>query len=101
MQRRNFIKISGLGSASLALQKTPAAFVKKPPVETIEINPTPLFQLSDYLYMQFMEPLGTTDSSVEAAWDHDKDDWKETVINVTKSLAPGMMRWGGNFSAYY
>lgn len=51
--------------------------------------------------MQFMEPLGTTDSSVEAAWDHGKDDWKETVINTTKELAPTMMRWGGNFSAYY
>ncbi|HEV8084346.1 MAG TPA: alpha-L-arabinofuranosidase C-terminal domain-containing protein [Chitinophagaceae bacterium] len=101
MQRRNFLKISTLGGASLALTNSPAAFVKQPSVATIEVDPKPLFELSKHLYMQFMEPLGTTDSSVEAAWDHGKDDWKETVINVTKSLAPGMMRWGGNFSAYY
>ena len=85
----------------MALTKTQAAFVKKSSVETIEIDPNPLFELSKYLYMQFMEPLGTTDSSVEAAWDHGKENWKETVINTTKSLAPTMMRWGGNFSAYY
>ena len=101
MQRRNFLKISGLGSASLALNTGRAAFVKQPADATIEVDTKPMFELSKHLYMQFMEPLGTTDSSVEAAWDHEKNDWKETVINVTRSLAPGMMRWGGNFSAYY
>src|SRR5437867_1817031 len=99
MQRRNFIKLTGLGSTALVLPAVQAS-VKKPSVDTIEIDATPLFELNKHLYMQFMEPLGTTDSSVEAAWDHGKNDWKETVINVTKSLSPGMMRWGGNFSAY-
>jgi len=33
----------------------------------IVVDPTPRFDLSPYLYMQFMEPLGTTDSSVAAA----------------------------------
>jgi alpha-L-arabinofuranosidase len=75
--------------------------VLKPSDATIEIDSKPLFDLSPHLYMQFMEPLGTTDSSVEAAWNHNTDNWKDTIINVTKELAPGMMRWGGNFSAYY
>ena len=37
------------------------------------VDPKPLFELSPYLYMQFMEPLGATDGSVEAAWDHLRD----------------------------
>lgn len=101
MQRRKFLKISGLGSTSLALSKASAAFVKQPDGAIIEIDSKPSFELSKHLYMQFMEPLGTTDSSVEAAWDHGKEDWKETVIDVTRELSPGMMRWGGNLSAYY
>src|SRR3546814_2865711 len=36
----------------------------------MDILPDPGFALSPYLYMQFMEPLGTTDGSVEASWDH-------------------------------
>ncbi len=101
MERRNFIKLTGLGSASMAVSTSSAASVLKPAQATIEIDPKPLFNLSPHLYMQFMEPLGTTDSSIEAAWDHAKEDWKDTIINVTKELSPGMMRWGGNFSAYY
>jgi alpha-L-arabinofuranosidase len=53
------------------------------------------------LYMQFMEPLGATDSSVEAAWDHLRDDWREDVVEVTRELAPTMMRWGGIFLDFY
>lgn len=101
MQRRNFIKMTGLGSASIAVSNSVAASVLRPAEATIEIDPKPLFALSPHLYMQFMEPLGTTDSSVEAAWDHAKEDWKPTIIEVTKELSPAMMRWGGNFSAYY
>jgi len=33
----------------------------------IVLDPTPRFEISPHLYMQFMEPLGVTDSSVEAA----------------------------------
>lgn len=100
MQRRSFIKLTGLGSA-FAISDTAVASVGKPAVATIEIDPQPVFELSPHLYMQFMEPLGTTDSSVEAAWDHKTDNWKDTIINVTQKLGPTMMRWGGNFSAYY
>ena len=35
----------------------------------IQIIPRPLYPLSPYLYMQFAEPLGNADSSVDAAWD--------------------------------
>lgn len=96
MQRRNFIKMKGLGGATVALTNTVAS-VTKPSEVTIQIDPKPAFELSPYLYMQFMEPLVTTDSSVEAAWDHKTDNWKDTVINVTKKLAPGMMRLGRQF----
>lgn len=101
MRRRNFIKMTGLGGASFAVTNIATASVIKPADATIHIDPKPVFELSPYLYMQFMEPLGTTDSSVEAAWDHKTDNWKDTIIDVTKKLSPGMMRWGGNFSAYY
>lgn len=68
---------------------------------TINIDPTPKFELSRHLYMQFMEPLGTNDSSVEASWDHLKDRWRPDLISATQSLAPTMMRWGGIFCDYY
>ncbi len=51
--------------------------------------------------MQFMEPLGATDGSVEAAWDHAGDRWREDVLAVTRDLAPTMMRWGGIFVDFY
>jgi len=65
------------------------------------VDPTPQFDLSPNLYMQFMEPLGTTDGSVAAAWDHLREDWREDVVEVTKELAPPLIRWGGCFSSYY
>jgi len=67
----------------------------------VQVDPTPGFELSPNLYMQFMEPLGTNDSSVEASWDHLKDRWRPDLIEVTRSLAPSMMRWGGLFCSYY
>jgi alpha-L-arabinofuranosidase len=67
----------------------------------VEVDPTPGFELSPNLYMQFMEPLGTNDSSVEASWDHLKNRWRPDLIEVTRSLAPSMMRWGGLFCSYY
>ena len=101
MQRRDFIKTAGLTGVSLAVKPEARVAIQQPAVATLTVDPTPLFELSPYLYMQFMEPLGTTDSSVEASWDHEKDQWKPGLIEVTKELAPGMMRWGGNLSAYY
>jgi alpha-L-arabinofuranosidase len=68
---------------------------------SVIIDPRPLFDISPYLYMQFMEPLGTTDGSVEAAWDYDTDDWRKDLIDVVKDLAPDVVRFGGLFSRYY
>lgn len=67
----------------------------------IAVDPAPRFKLSPFLYMQFMEPLGATDGSVEAAWDHLRDEWRADVLEVTRELAPTMMRWGGIFADFY
>jgi alpha-L-arabinofuranosidase len=67
----------------------------------IAVDPTPRHELSPWLYMHFMEPLGSTDGSIEASWDHASNRWRQDLVDLTKELAPGMMRWGGLFSAYY
>ncbi|MES2710288.1 MAG: alpha-L-arabinofuranosidase [Pseudomonadota bacterium] len=67
----------------------------------VHIDPTPLFPLSPYLQMQFMEPLGVTDGSVEASWDHDVDAWRSDFVGTVRDLAPGAIRWGGLLSRYY
>ncbi len=51
--------------------------------------------------MQFMEPLGVSDASVEAAWDYNRDDWRRDFVETTRDLAPGVLRFGGLFSRYY
>lgn len=48
-----------------------------------------------------MEPLGATDGSVEAAWDHLVDQWRDDVVEITRKLGPAMIRWGGIFSDFY
>jgi len=101
MNRRHFVKILGIGGAATVVAPKIAASITVKSPDAIEINPTPLFELSPWLYMQFMEPLGVTDSSIEAAWNHEKDDWRTDLIEATQELAPGMMRWGGLLSAYY
>lgn len=79
---------------SLAAAATPQA-------GAIVIDPKPQFEISPYLYMQFMEPLGVTDSGVAAAWDYEADDWRQDFIETTRELAPDVIRWGGIFSRYY
>jgi len=69
--------------------------------EAITIDPSPLFPLSPYLYMQFMEPLGNTDGSVDASWDYDIDDWRPDLVETVSGLAPDCIRWGGAFIRYY
>jgi alpha-L-arabinofuranosidase len=68
---------------------------------SVIINPAPLFDISPHLYMQFMEPLGSTDSSVEAAWDYTRDEWRRDFVETVRDLSPGAIRFGGNFSRYY
>jgi hypothetical protein len=56
-----------MGSAAVAAMSTVLpARAAAPTVEVLRIDPTPQFELSPHLAMQFMEPLGTTDGSVEA-----------------------------------
>lgn len=95
--RRQFLQqVVGVSAAALAqasaAQAAPASIV---------VDPRPLFDISPWLTMQFMEPLGIADSSVEAAWDYDADDWRKDLMAVTLDLAPGMIRFGGNYSHYY
>ncbi|MDT8301822.1 MAG: alpha-L-arabinofuranosidase C-terminal domain-containing protein [Sedimentisphaerales bacterium] len=95
--RRDFIKAIGLGAVSLAM---PTAYAGEK-TSLLAVNPEPRFDLSPYLYMQFMEPLGVTDGSVAAAWDFKRDCWREDVVEITKKLSPSLIRWGGCFSSYY
>lgn len=67
----------------------------------VRIDPTPLFRISPTLHMQFMEPLGSTDSAVEASWDYDAGNWRRDFIGIVRALAPDVIRWGGLFSRYY
>jgi alpha-L-arabinofuranosidase len=106
MKRRTFLKESTMAAAGIAAAD--ALRVAAPvPLEAqrqsgaIVVDPKPLFELSPYLYMQFMEPLGATDGSVEAAWDHARDGWREDVVQITRELGPTMMRWGGIFADFY
>jgi len=91
---------AGLALAGPLGQGAPAA-AQAAAQNALVVNPTPTFELSPYLYMQFMEPLGATDGSVEAAWDHLTDQWRDDVVAVTAELGPPMMRWGGIFADFY
>jgi alpha-L-arabinofuranosidase len=91
--RRDLLRTGSALAAAQALGSTGP--------DALSIDPEPLFDISPYLYMQFMEPLGTTDSSVEAAWDYDRDDWRADFIEAVSDLAPDVVRWGGLYSRYY
>lgn len=103
LSRRDFLKRVGLGAAAVALSGKALAGQQADTKANalISIDPKPKFTLSPYLYMQFMEPLGVTDASVDAAWDFAADRWRDDVVDITQQLAPALMRWGGCFSSYY
>lgn len=67
----------------------------------IQIIPETGPPLSPYLYMQFAEPLGNADASIDAAWNSLEENWQEPAIEIIRKLAPPMIRWGGCFSSYY
>jgi alpha-N-arabinofuranosidase len=89
MNRKQFLEtcgrtIIGTGlAASLPAIATQQAAEAKQSGKGILIDPAPLFDISPYLYMQFMEPLGVTDSSVEASWSYERDDWRTTAAHFT------------------
>src|SRR5262245_15680034 len=105
MKRRLFLKQSTLAAAGVAFSRAPAGGaarqVQPGSAPAMVVDPRPLFELSPYLYMQFMEPLGATDGSIEAAWDHLNEQWRDDVVEVSRELGPTMMRWGGIFSDFY
>ncbi|MBE6561150.1 MAG: alpha-L-arabinofuranosidase [Ruminococcaceae bacterium] len=67
----------------------------------IQLSSKATHTISPYLYMQFLEPLGTADSSVDAAWDYLNNCWQPVFIEKYKQLAPPMLRFGGCFASYY
>lgn len=96
IDRRAFVRaLPALGSAAAAQAAQQAA------EGNLVVDPAPLFDISPWLYMQFMEPLGATDSTVEAAWDYDKDDWRLDFVEATRDLAPDVVRFGGLYSRHY
>lgn len=98
--RRHVLKAAA-GTAFAAFSPTFATGQNEGETPAVAIDPTPTFALSPYLFMQFMEPLGTNDGSVEASWDHLNDCWRSELVRATRSLAPSMIRWGGLFCSYY
>ena len=103
--RRNFLKAGALASSGSILIGTSLLTCKTKssgtPKGTLQIDPTPQFDIAPTLFMQFLEPLGTTEPAIEAAWNYGDDTWREDVVKCVADLAPGMIRWGGNFSRYY
>lgn len=93
--RRNFVKAVMAGAVTVYPARGAEAGA------SIIVNPDPRFDLSPYLYMQFMEPLGTTDGSVAAAWDFGRDCWRADVIEATHRLGVPLLRWGGCLASYY
>lgn len=67
----------------------------------VKIDLNKKHKISPYLYMQFMEPLSACDASVDAAWDYAEGRWYPEALELTKELAPTMMRFGGCFASYY
>lgn len=97
MNRRDFSGVALLAATSSAA----ASLAEAADQNAIVVDPVPLFDISPLLYMQFMEPLGITDGSVEAAWNYETDDWRKDFVEVVKDLAPDTLRFGGLFSRYY
>jgi len=99
MNRREFLRDNvALSAGALAASVLPSAASD---AQRIVMDPTPQFEISPHLYMQMMEPLGVTDSSVAASWDYQTDDWRSDFIETTRDLAPGCVRFGGLVSRYY
>jgi len=92
---------SGIARRDFVRAVPMAATVQAASPNAIVVDPAPLFDISPWLYMQFMEPLGATDSSVEAAWDYDRDDWRKDFVDVVRDLAPDVVRYGGLYSRHY
>ena len=69
------------------------------PMITLQIDTREMHTVSPYLYMQFMDPLGVCDPSVDAGWDFAEEDWHPALIEKVRELAPTMVRFGGCFAS--
>ena len=65
----------------------------------LTISAAPKHTISPYLFMQFAEPLGTADTSVDAGWDYLHECWQPKLIEKIRELSPTMIRWGGCFAS--
>jgi alpha-N-arabinofuranosidase len=114
VDRRRFLRCGASLAATAFAESSSRADRPEPPesaddlvaaagsaIRVVSIDPAPRFDFSPLFYMQFMEPLGTTDASVEAAWDYRRDDWREDFVTATRMLAPDVIRYGGLLSRYY
>lgn len=70
-------------------------------MHTLTLSTQQKHAISPYLYMQFMEPLGVCDSSMDAAWDFIEGCWYPQLIDRVRELSPTMVRFGGCFASYY
>ena len=92
MKRRQFIKRSASLAGSLLAASQVKVLAEAQAANAassggaVVIDPKPLFDISPHLYMQFMEPLGVTDPSVEAAWDYERDDWRKDFVETKEVL---------------
>jgi alpha-L-arabinofuranosidase len=105
VHRRDFL-LGAAGTAAGMLGASAAALAgaqgsRSEQGQLIAVDPRPLFDFSPLFYMQFMEPLGATDASVEAAWSYEEDDWRGDFIQATRELSPDVVRFGGLLSRYY
>ena len=104
--RRRFLKNTAAISAG-SLISGPAVIssfgstASVPVKGIIVVDSTPTFRISTLMYMQFMEPLGATEPSVEGSWNYYTDNWRDDFVECVKDLAPDMIRWGGIFNRYY
>ena len=103
--RRQFLKNASTASAA-SLIAGPSAFSSFSSGSiirggTIGSDPEPIFEVSPLMYLQFMEPLGVTEPSVEGSWNYYSDNWRDDFVNCVKDLAPDMIRWGGILNRYY
>ena len=80
ISRRDAIKKMAGTAGALTLGGRLFAQPAEPRPAGIQVDPSPLHELSPYLFMQFMEPLGTTDGSVAAAWDFGRDRWRQVFV---------------------
>lgn len=67
----------------------------------LTVNTKEKHRISPYLYMQFMEPLGMFDGSIDAGWDFWNHRWKPFLIDKVRELGPKMVRFGGCLASYY